>query len=91
MTGCPVTTLDWDALPRLLSDLCDMGHYREALYRLDYPSGGSTWLCRGCYIAPYTAAGRPPQHHRYCDVTTHRPRSATWARHAASERGVALP
>lgn len=73
MTTCPVTTLDWDQLPRLLSDLCDMGHHREELYRLDYPTGGVTWLCTGCYIRPYIEAGRPPQHHRSCDTTTHRP------------------
>ncbi len=70
---CPVLTADWDALPRLLSDLCDMGHYREELFRLDYPAGGHTWLCRTCYVPAYITAGRPPQHHRRCDPQDHQP------------------
>lgn len=72
---CPVTSLDcWDLLPRLLNDICEgHGRYMDELYRLDYPNGGRTWLCRGCYIRAWIDAGRPPQHHRGCDTTTHRP------------------
>jgi hypothetical protein len=46
-----VTAIDWDALPRLLSEQCD-GHpgYSTAVYRLDHPGGGRSWLCQHCYI-----------------------------------------
>lgn len=73
---CPVHTADWDRLPRLLSELCDMGHYREEVFRLDLPGGNHTWLCRTCYVPRYIELGRPPQHHRYCDTGTHRPGDA---------------
>ena len=58
----PTSVLDWDTLPRLLSELCEgHGRYMLELYRLDYPNGGRTWLCRGCYVTAWVAAGRPAQ------------------------------
>lgn len=58
--------LDWDRLPRLLQDLCEgHGSYMLELFALDRVGAGGrvyrVWLCRGCYVDAWCAAGRPDQ------------------------------
>lgn len=53
--------LDWEALPRLLQELCEgpCMQYREQVFGLDWPNGWRGWYCRSCYIDRWIAAGRP--------------------------------
>jgi hypothetical protein len=61
-----VTDDDWDRLAaaggRLLGEHCDHGHYAQhGIYRLDYPSGGQSYLCPPHWTDAWRAAGGPPQ------------------------------
>lgn len=62
-----MTTDRWEMLPRLLGEICggtvSRGHGRrvDEVFRLDYESGGHTWLCRSCWVEAWIAAGRPEQ------------------------------
>lgn len=43
-------TTDWDALPRLLQELCDgCPNIRPEVFGFDLPNGRRQWLCRTCY------------------------------------------
>lgn len=57
-----MSRLDWDTLPRMLQELCD-GHpgYSVEVYALDLPNGVRSWLCKGCYVRAWQAAGCPDQ------------------------------
>lgn len=52
--------VDWEALPRLLQELCD-GHldYAVAVYRYDRPGGGHSWLCQACFIRALSDRSQP--------------------------------
>jgi hypothetical protein len=58
-----MTALNWDAMPRLLQELCEgiCMRYREEVFALDQPGRSRRWYCRGCYVGIWVDAGRPPQ------------------------------
>lgn len=52
----------WETRPRLLQELCEgHGSYMLEVYALDLPNGYRTWVCRGCWLDQWAAAGRPEQ------------------------------
>ncbi|GIF14804.1 hypothetical protein [Actinoplanes teichomyceticus] len=58
-----MSALDWEALPRMLWELCDGPCMRRGqdIYALDVPGRPRQWYCRSCYLELWIAAGRPEQ------------------------------